>query len=402
MFIVSFPYAVVQGGYWAIVAMVAVSYICCHTGKILIDCLYEEDSSGRLVRVRSSYVAIAEEVWGRRIGGRIVNCAQLIELLMTCILYVLLCGDLIVGSFPNTPVDLTSWIMICTAPLLACAFLKSLRRVSWLSFWCTVAHMIINAIILIYCFTKAGDFKWSEVQVKINIWTFPISMGIVVFSYTSQIFLPTLEGNMIDRSRFNCMMHWTHIAAALFKAIFSYIGFLTWGFATKEVITNNLPTESLRVIVNIILVAKAMLSYPLPFFAAAELLQTTFFDGKPQTPFPSCFDDEDSLKPWGLALRMGLVIFNMLLAIFIPKFALLMGLIGSFTGTMLSFVWPCYFHIKLKWPSLKWHAKIQDVTIIILGVIFGAMGVYYSGHALERSFHGESPKPFNPRPLNDG
>ena len=103
MFIVSFPYAVLQGGYWALVAMVVVAYICCHTGKILVECLYEEDSQGRRVRVRDSYVDIAEEVWGKRVGGRIVNVAQIIELLMTCILYMVLCGDLLLGSFPNSP-----------------------------------------------------------------------------------------------------------------------------------------------------------------------------------------------------------------------------------------------------------------------------------------------------------
>ena len=62
-----------------------------YTGEILVDCLYEEDeASGKRRRVRSSYVAVAEEVWGHRIGGRIVYTAQIIELLMTCILYVLL------------------------------------------------------------------------------------------------------------------------------------------------------------------------------------------------------------------------------------------------------------------------------------------------------------------------
>ena len=41
MFIVSLPYTVLHGGYWAIVAMIGVAYICCYTGKILVDCLYE-------------------------------------------------------------------------------------------------------------------------------------------------------------------------------------------------------------------------------------------------------------------------------------------------------------------------------------------------------------------------
>lgn len=82
-------------------------------------------------------------------------------------------------------------------------------------------------------------------QVNIDIWTFPISLGMVIFSYTSQIFLPSMEGNMEDRasfqtktqdahgcrvwkhmedrSSFGTMLDWTHLAAAVFKVGFSYI-----------------------------------------------------------------------------------------------------------------------------------------------------------------------------------
>ncbi|KAK7100047.1 hypothetical protein V1264_023055 [Littorina saxatilis] len=401
MFIVSFPYAVHQGGYWSIVAMVLIAYICCHTGKILVDCLYETNPMGRLVRVRTSYVEIAEHVWGRRYGARLVNMAQIIELLMTCILYVLLCGDLVEGSFPDSPLSLSSWIMVSTVPLLACAFLTSLRRVSWLSFWCTVAHMLINLIILIYCFIRAPHWHWGDVKLRIDVWTLPIALGIIVFSYTSQIFLPTLEGNLTDRSKFACMMHWTHVAAAVFKALFSYIGFLTWGLATQEVITNNLPHPSFKIVVNLILVAKALLSYPLPFYAAVDLMQTALFKdrSKPSseggTLFPSCMDERGMMKVWGLALRLLLVIFTTMLAIIIPHFSLLMGLIGSFTGTMLSFVWPCYFHLKIKWYVLRWPARALDIGIIVLGFLFGTVGMYYSAHALSRAFRGLPPEPIH-------
>jgi vesicular inhibitory amino acid transporter len=393
MFIVSFPYAVLQGGYWAIIAMVAVAYICCYTGKILVDCLYEEDEFGQKIRVRNTYVEIAEECWGKHLGGKIVNIAQIIELLMTCILYVVLCGDLLLGSFPDTIFDLSSWIMISTVFLIPCAFLKSLRHVSFLSFWCTMAHMIINATIIIYCFTKAPEWKWSKVQIKIDIWTFPISMGIVVFSYTSQIFLPSLEGNLRDRKEFHCMMHWTHFAAAVFKAVFSYVCFLTWAFDTKEVITNNLPTHEFKVIVNLILVVKALLSYPLPYYAAVELFETAFFRGRPETLFPVCLDDDTSLKVWALSSRLGLVMLTLVMAIVIPHFAVLMGLIGSFTGTMLSFVWPCVFHLKIKKNSMRWYNKVADIVVILLGISCGLIGIYYSGHALIRAIQGLSLEP---------
>lgn len=405
MFIVSFPYAVLQGGYWAIFAMVLVAYICCYTGKILVQCLYEVDENNVRRRVRSSYVEVAEEVLGKTLGGRVVNCAQIIELLMTCILYVLLCGDLLDGSFPGL-IDLSSWIVLSTFFLLPCAFLQTLTSVSWLSFWCTMAHMAINAIILLYCFTKASEWRFSDVQIEIDIWTFPISLGIIVFSYTSQIFLPTLEGNLINRKKFSCMMHATHVAAAIFKAVFSYIGFLTWGTATQEVITNNLPTQTFKIVVNMILVAKALLSYPLPYFAAVDLIETALFQGRALTLFPNCLNEGKQLKIWAIALRFGLVLFTMFLAIGIPYFAILMSLIGSFTGTMLSFVWPCYFHLKMKWYKLNRIEKSVDVLIILLGFVFGGIGIYYSAHALAQAVNGlpvdpqESPIPVAPKLIN--
>ena len=394
MFIVSFPYAVLQGGYWAILAILGVAYICCHTGKILVDCLYADDRYGNVTRVHHSYVDIANHVWGSNFGGKIVNVAQTIELLMTCILYVLLCGELIDGSFPNSGVDLSSWIMISTAMLLPCAFLQSLKKVSWLSFWCTVAHMIINAIIIIYCFTKVETWKWGDIQLKIDIWTFPISLGIVVFSYTSQIFVPTLEGNMANPRKFSCMMNWTHIAAAVFKAVFALIGFVTFGTNTLEVISNNLPSQPFIIVINLIFVIKALLSYPLPYFAAVEIFEQALFKGKPKTIFPVCVDSDNKLKVWGVALRLWLVIVTMLLAIFIPHFSILMGLIGSFTGTMLSFVWPCYFHLRIKWAQLKWYTRAGDIIIIILGFCCAAVGMYYSGHALVRALQGLPTDPY--------
>ena len=256
MFVVSLPYAVLHGGYWAITAMIGVSYICCYTGKILVDCLYVTDEEGRLVRVRDSYVSIADECFGRRVGGRMVNSAQLIELLMTCILYVVLCGDLMVGTFPDGAIDTRSWMMLCGILLLPCAFLKNLHHVSTLSFWCTMAHVVINVMIMGYCLLQASTWGWSQVSLRINIFTFPISLGIIVFSYTSLIFLPALEGNMSDPSRFHCMLNWSHIAAAIFKSLFGYVGFLTWQENTQEVITNNLPTQGFKGIVNFILVLK--------------------------------------------------------------------------------------------------------------------------------------------------
>lgn len=163
MFIVSLPYAVLHGGYWAVFSLVFVAYICCYTGKILVECLYEPNEKGEWIRVRDSYVDVAKECLGERYGGKLVNAAQIVELLMTCILYVVLCGDLLIGSFPEGIIDQRSWMMLCTILLLPCASLRDLRSVSTLSFWCTITHIAINIIIFGYCFLQIGDWQWSKV-----------------------------------------------------------------------------------------------------------------------------------------------------------------------------------------------------------------------------------------------
>ncbi len=79
MFVVSLPYAVSRGGYWSLVAMLLVAYVCSYTGKILIDCLYDDEDdelvdlfknkfffaftfsrSRRRHRILTSYVDIAK------------------------------------------------------------------------------------------------------------------------------------------------------------------------------------------------------------------------------------------------------------------------------------------------------------------------------------------------------
>ena len=91
-----------------------------------------------------------------------------------------------------------------------------------------------------------------------------------------QIFLPTLEENMIDKGKFVCMLNWSHVAAAVFKAVFGYIGFLTFKEDTQEEVVNNL-SPGLKTVVNLILVVKALLSYPLPYYAACDLVEKELF-----------------------------------------------------------------------------------------------------------------------------
>ena len=56
-----------------------------------------------------------------------------------------------------------------------------------------------------------------------------------------------------------------------------------------------------------------------------------------------------------LIVRLGFILGTLLLAVCVPHFDLLMGLTGSLTGSALSFIFPCIFHISIKRLKLRYH-----------------------------------------------
>uniref|UniRef100_A0A0N4ZMP1 Aa_trans domain-containing protein n=1 Tax=Parastrongyloides trichosuri TaxID=131310 RepID=A0A0N4ZMP1_PARTI len=371
MFIVGLPVAVKVGGWWTIFFLIGAAYICYVTGILLIDCLYEKN-----VKVRKSYKEVADTV---RPGlGNWVLSAQLLELASTCILYLVLAGDLLQGCVPS--VDKSAWMMIVSAALLGTAFVDDIRKVSDLSFLNGISHLIINGVMLIYCLSEFSSWNFSSLTFFPRIRSMPTMIGVVVFGYTSHIFLPSLEGSMIKPTEFRWMLKWSHIAAAIFKATFGLIGFLTFGEYTQKEISNSLPNQTFKILINLILVVKALLSYPLPFYAIVQLIMERFFNKNNKSVFRSCFGADGSLREWALCLRIILVLFTLTVSLSVPYLIEVMGLIGNITGTMLSFIWPAYFHliIKQKEGTLKESEKKFDKFVIGFGIFLMIVGIQYS------------------------
>ncbi|MBN3326494.1 VIAAT protein, partial [Atractosteus spatula] len=379
IFVLGLPYALLHSGYLGLLLIVLAAAICSYTGKILIACLYEENEDGQPIRVRSTYEDIANACCKQlfpRLGGKIVNVAQVVELVMTCILYLVVSGNLMFHSFPYMPLSQAAWSVIAFLTLMPCMLIRNLRVVSKLSLLCSLAQFIITFIVITYCLTQIHRWSWRRIRFSINFEKFLVSVGVIIFSYTSQIFLPTLEGNMKSRGSFANMMTWTHFFACVFKTAFSVLAFLTWGEETKEVITDNLPT-TLRMVVNLCLLAKALLSYPLPFYAAAEVLQCCFL--KLDLTHPS-------VQNKALALRGCLLLLTFFMAMYMPHFSLLMGLTGSMTGAAMTFLLPSLFHLQLKWQKLEIKVKVLDISILVLGSLCSLSGVICSIKGLIEAF----------------
>ncbi|KAI9543881.1 hypothetical protein NQZ68_004929, partial [Dissostichus eleginoides] len=331
------------------------------------------------VRVRRSYQDVVEAcckgLWPHwpALAGWMVNVAQVIELLMTCTLYLVVSSSLLSDSVSGMAVPRSVCSLVSLVFLLPCLLLTHLRPVSTLSLLCSLAHILISLLVMLYCLSRASSWSWSTLSLSVDPEDFLVSVGVIIFSYTSQIFLPPLEGSMEDRGQFNTMLGWTHGAACIMKTLFSLLAVLTWGEETSEVITDNLPSD-LRPLVNLCLLAKALLSYPLPFYSAAEILQTCLLGDV------SSFSKHGGRGVSGPALlvRVALLMTSYLLALMVPRFSLLMGLTGSVTGAAMALILPCLFHLRLQWSRLTVRDRLIDLCILSLGVICSVSGVICS------------------------
>nr|XP_019953031.1 PREDICTED: vesicular inhibitory amino acid transporter-like [Paralichthys olivaceus] len=386
IFVLGLPFALVQSGYVGLVVLVLSAWVCNHTGRILVACLYEDEQSGgsgsgSKVRVRHSYQDIVEAcckgLWPHwpELGGWMVNVAQVVELLMTCTLYLVVSTSLLSDSLSGMTAPRSVCSLVSLVFLLPCLLLTDLRPVSTLSLLCSLAHILISLMVMLYCLSRASRWSWSCLSLSVDPEDFLVSVGVIIFSYTSQIFLPPLEGSMEDRGQFDAMLGWTHAAACVMKTMFSLLAVLTWGAETSEVITENLPSD-LRPLVNLCLLAKALLSYPLPFYSAAEILQTCLL--KDSAVSLGSEPGGGGVSRPALLVRGALLMTSYLLALLVPRFSLLMGLTGSVTGAAMTLILPCLFHLRLRWGRLTPRARLIDVGILSLGVICSVSGVICS------------------------
>lgn len=101
----------------------------------------------------------------------------------------------------------------------------------------------------------------------------------------------------------------------------------------------------------------------------------------------SCFGVDRSLREWAMCLRIILILWTLLMALSVPYLIEVMGLIGNITGTVLSFIWPAYFHLKLKGERMSEPQRRFNRFVIAMGITICVLGVYYSAAELRNAIN---------------
>ena len=369
------PFAVAKGGIAAVASFIVVPFIYWFTARVLVECLYESDDPlhGNK-RVRTSWNEIGEAMWPRY-GGTIVAAMQCFDLTVVATSYLIACGSLMSFAFPSLPVTTTAWTCISAVVVLPSTFLRSLSQIAWLSL-IGIAGLLGTAVVILW-YGAVHSSQWKAKDLL--FWDtegFLISLGIIMFSYGSALVVPSVEESMADKSKFGRALGLAYIATVLLKLPFAIFGFLSFSFATNEIVINNIPHSVPQVIVSLTFVLSCLCSYALPLQAVFQYMEESdiYFQLQSKLKLPSLVHF--------VSLRVVLVSLTLLVAILIPHFGLLTSFIGNFWLPLFNCMLPCVAHLIIRKADLNLGQIVLDYSMIVCGVFVSISGFFFSSKAL--------------------
>ncbi|XP_031566135.1 vesicular inhibitory amino acid transporter-like [Actinia tenebrosa] len=371
--VLSMPLAASYGGWWFIISTIAVALISNYTAKILVRCLYRQHPILGYTRVRKTYADVGQAVWPTY-GQYMVLVAKFLELLFQAASNPIACGEALHFLCPSIPVSTRTWILIFGLAMIPNICLNSVILLSKISMVTIVLGFGTFGTVIGYSVYQVPSWDIKDLLV-FQPEKFPISLGLLVASYSAQIFLVVLEGSMRTPEKFNKVLNSGYVFMTLLKIALGVFGFLTFGRNVNEVVTNNLPTYFL-VPINTIVIFLAFTGYSLPMFAVFDMMESSArsFLGK------RCLD-EYGQRPNTFCkylIRINLVGITIVLATTIPHFSLILAFIGSLSCTSLALIFPCLFYIKLHWDEITWYELVLDAVIVVFGLLIAVSGLTYS------------------------
>eukprot|EP01082_Thalassiosira_pseudonana_P000542 g820.t1 g820 contig10:795821-796910(-) len=191
--------------------------------------------------------------------------------------------------------------------------------------------------------------------------------SVCIYSLEGVGLILPLESSCADREGFPKLLKQVIFGITCLMTFFGICGYVAFGDSTISPISLNLKGES-AAFVQLALCLALYLTYPIMMFPVSDVLEDLFLSDSnkpPRSYWPS------------RSFRVFMVFTTATVAYTLPNFGKFLELVGASICTLLGFILPCYFHIKVFGKAkLKTWELILDSSIIVLGLFFGAIGTW--------------------------
>ncbi|XP_059150085.1 uncharacterized protein LOC131936955 isoform X1 [Physella acuta] len=259
----------------------------------------------------------------------------------SCAYLIFICENL---SSLIPKIERTYWLLIVLPPL---SFLTMFRNLSSLAITSLIAQCSnLFAFGIVFWF----DFKHaSKVRIhpkEISLANLPFFAVIAIYCYEGAGLILSLENSLAKevKSKFNRYFLSTIGLLTVLYISFGVFGYMSFGAETKQIITLNLPNVMM--------------------FPVMKVLEHYFI-----------LDPDRSV--WkGNVMRGLVVLLTGVIVVMIPNFVDLMALVGASCCTLLAFILPGLFHLKLFKGKLNKKQILLNWLLVLFGIIGATFGMW--------------------------
>merc|ERR1712079_473177 len=256
-----------------------------------------------------------------------------------CVFIVLisqLLGSLVANA--GLQLHLCQWMVVVALMLIPLTWAGTPKGFWPIAVGALITTVVACLLIIVACVLKGTEFQTVEFPAPTFEGSFK-AFGSIMFAFAGASTFPTIQADMADRSKFN-------ISAIIAMAILFLIyfpmavgGYYSLGNEVTDNIVLAMPGGWMKMLVEIMLLLHLITAFPIITNPPAQ-----FFEG--MLNVPSNFN-------WKrCAFRTFSVLCLLFIAESVPSFGSILDLVGASTVTLLTFVFPPFFYMRLADASL--------------------------------------------------
>jgi len=368
--VLALPFAMLGTGWFGLVLILLFTINAGFSGTRLGLCwlMLEERYEEFRGEVRDPYPSIAEKAVGK--WGRI---ASMIAISLTlygggCVFIVLiaqLLGSLVAAT--GFKLSLCLWMVIVAASLTPLTWMGTPKDFWPIAVGALITTCIACLLIIINCIMKGTELEERVFPNPTFDGLFK-AFGSIMFAFAGASTFPTIQADMKDRSKFN---YSAVTAMGILFAIYLPMAagcYFSLGDSVKDNIVLAMSGGWERITVEIMLLLHLVTAYPIITNPPAQFFEQML-------NIPSDFN-------WKRCVFRSLSVACLLfIAETVPSFGSILDLVGASTVTLLTFVFPPFFYMKLadasigkkEWVERKipiWE-RIYCWILIVIGLAGG-------------------------------
>ncbi|XP_013777068.1 amino acid transporter AVT1J-like [Limulus polyphemus] len=366
------PHAVADAGWTGVLLIV----VCCansgYCGIILARCwiILEERWKEYQNKVRIPYPLIGFRAWGRFMRAAVSLCLNS-TLFGVATVFLLLASQLVQSVGDQFNISFCYWILIFGTILCPLMWLGTPNE-----FWpvavgalgtttCACFLLFVNILMDNHNVEDVITFPTPTVK------SFSLSFATILFAISGSSTLPTIQNDMKDRSKFSMVVAIGFFALLVLYLPVAVAGYAVYGGQVRNNVILSLSSGPIRTTIEIMLAGHFL-------FCFLIVINPTCQELEEMLCVPHVFNWKRCLS------RTTVMVVVVFVAETVPHFEKILNLFGGSTTTILTFVFPPLFYLKLSyqkqsdWPerTVPLYQKIYFILVITTGLVGGAISTF--------------------------